>query len=153
MGRFTDASGSMHGFLKVGATYTPLDVPGAVSTIALGINAHGTIVGQYQDTAGTFHGFVTVSTALTLQHHLPATGYVVDPPSVSPQADTVSASALEWRGRLPFSTPTPQSFQFTGQVPNIAPGEVREVSLGTDVVVTFTKTDGKPVTTTVSLPL
>jgi hypothetical protein len=38
-------------------TYTTFDVPGAVSTIASGINARGVIVGTYIDAGGRRHGF------------------------------------------------------------------------------------------------
>ena len=38
-------------------TYTTFDVPGAVSTIASGINASGDIVGTYIDAGGQRHGF------------------------------------------------------------------------------------------------
>jgi probable HAF family extracellular repeat protein len=39
-------------------TYTQIDVPGAVSTLATGINAAGDIVGAYDDASGVSHGFL-----------------------------------------------------------------------------------------------
>jgi probable HAF family extracellular repeat protein len=42
----------------VGLTFTRIDVPGAVSTEAFGINDYGQIVGYYRDATGTVHGYV-----------------------------------------------------------------------------------------------
>jgi uncharacterized membrane protein len=39
-------------------TFTTIDVPGAISTNALGINPRGDIVGGYGDTSINFHGFL-----------------------------------------------------------------------------------------------
>jgi len=47
----------IHGFLYSGGTFTPIDVPGAFSTAAEGINNNGQIVGSYRDSVGT-HGFL-----------------------------------------------------------------------------------------------
>jgi probable HAF family extracellular repeat protein len=52
VGWFTDAAGD-HGFLKDGATFTTIDVPGATLTHAFGINAAGQIVGLFGDAADT----------------------------------------------------------------------------------------------------
>jgi hypothetical protein len=46
-----------HGFLDNGGVFTLLDVPGATSTSAIGINNYGTIVGSYTAASKT-HGFV-----------------------------------------------------------------------------------------------
>ena len=40
--------------------FITIDVPGATSTEASGINPEGQIVGNYTDAAGTLHGFVAV---------------------------------------------------------------------------------------------
>jgi probable HAF family extracellular repeat protein len=48
---------AIHGFLYRGGTFTTIDVPGAFSTDADGINNAGQIVGNYRDAAGT-HGFL-----------------------------------------------------------------------------------------------
>jgi probable HAF family extracellular repeat protein len=40
-----------------GLTFTKVDVPGAIRTLAIGINASGDIVGWFQDPAGIIHGF------------------------------------------------------------------------------------------------
>jgi hypothetical protein len=39
-------------------TFTAIDVPGARSTAAFGINPAGQIVGSYLDSSSTGHGFV-----------------------------------------------------------------------------------------------
>jgi len=40
------------------STFTSLDVPGATTTVAQGINADGAVVGAYVDSAGRQHGFL-----------------------------------------------------------------------------------------------
>ena len=64
------ADGSSHGFLYDGASFIPVDVPGATDTAVQGIGG-GRIVGSYVDAAGTTHGFVAAipeptAAALTL---------------------------------------------------------------------------------------
>jgi probable HAF family extracellular repeat protein len=39
-------------------TFTPIEVPGATFTTAIGINAHGQIVGGFRDAGGVIHGFL-----------------------------------------------------------------------------------------------
>jgi probable HAF family extracellular repeat protein len=39
-------------------TFTTIDVPGATLTNAIGINAHGQIVGAFTDAGGAFHSFL-----------------------------------------------------------------------------------------------
>jgi len=39
-------------------TFTTIDVPGAVRTVAIGINASGHIVGRYFSADGAVHGFL-----------------------------------------------------------------------------------------------
>jgi probable HAF family extracellular repeat protein len=55
--RFTDLTGR-HGFLESGGSFTLIDVPGALGTIASGINDLGQIVGAFTDAAGKTHGFL-----------------------------------------------------------------------------------------------
>jgi hypothetical protein len=38
-------------------TFTPIEVPGAMFTTAIGINARGQIVGGFRDAGGVIHGF------------------------------------------------------------------------------------------------
>jgi len=47
-----------HGFLESEGSYTPIDYPSAVGTVAWGINNDGVIAGAYQDNNGRIHGFV-----------------------------------------------------------------------------------------------
>jgi uncharacterized membrane protein len=56
-GPCTGESPDSHGFLLSGGRVTTIDVPGAIRTIAFGINERGDIVGGYTDGAG-FHGFL-----------------------------------------------------------------------------------------------
>ena len=57
VGGYTDNNGMAHGFVATGATFGDIDFPGAVATVATGINAAGQIVGYYASGTG-FHGFV-----------------------------------------------------------------------------------------------
>ena len=41
-----------------GLTFTPIDVPGATFTDAIGINDRGQIVGDFTDAGGTVHGSI-----------------------------------------------------------------------------------------------
>ena len=49
-----------HGFLWAKGQFRSIDVPGAISTVALGINNRGRMVGRYIDSAGNEHGFTAV---------------------------------------------------------------------------------------------
>lgn len=51
------------GFLWQAGVFLPLDVLGAVSTIPLGINDRGQIVGEYIDASGTHFGFIATPVA------------------------------------------------------------------------------------------
>ncbi len=57
--------GNSHGFLMSGGTFTSLDVPGATSTFALGINNSGLIVGGYAVNGQVVHGFLLSGGAFT----------------------------------------------------------------------------------------
>lgn len=65
-GRFADANGLYHGFLRTpGGEFTTFDAPGASSfagggngTLPKSINAHGAITGHYADAQALIHGFV-----------------------------------------------------------------------------------------------
>jgi hypothetical protein len=56
VGEFT-SSGITHGFLLSQDVFSAIDVPGATSTNALGINESGDIVGAYT-TGGVTRGFL-----------------------------------------------------------------------------------------------
>ena len=45
-------------YLLSRGVFTTIAIPGAKSTLAVGINDSGTIVGAYQDSLNYFHGFV-----------------------------------------------------------------------------------------------
>ena len=49
-----------HGFLWAKGEFHSIDVPGANSMVALGINNSGRIVGRFIDPAGNEHGFQAV---------------------------------------------------------------------------------------------
>lgn len=52
------ATAVLHGYLLSGGAYTTIDPPGALFTMAFGINSSDEIVGVYEDATGTFHGFM-----------------------------------------------------------------------------------------------
>jgi probable HAF family extracellular repeat protein len=54
-----------HGFLKDGAVFTTIDVPGADDNVANGINNAGQIVGSFRDAGGVFHSFLKDGTTFT----------------------------------------------------------------------------------------
>jgi hypothetical protein len=65
-GFYTNAAGTTDGFLKVGGKFTDLAVPGASSTMALGVNDHDEVVGTYTVGSGSsavMHGFTWTSRA------------------------------------------------------------------------------------------
>ena len=49
--------GNVHGMLLSGGVFTSMDPPGAVETIAIGVNDAGQIVGVYANSSGA-HGFL-----------------------------------------------------------------------------------------------
>lgn len=61
-GFYIDRNGANHGFLKVGANYTPADFPNTTSSPKvnqlLGFNTHTQSVGFYNDSAGISHGYI-----------------------------------------------------------------------------------------------
>lgn len=70
-GYYIDSSGLPKGFVKDGAKYVTLDVPGSIFTVAFGINNLGVVTGQYLDMSGNYHGYfwsggtyVTVDTTI-----------------------------------------------------------------------------------------
>jgi uncharacterized membrane protein len=65
VGVCTDAAGATDGFLLDQGRVTTLDVPGALSTLALGINNRGQIVGVYSDEA-IGHGFLLQKDTFTV---------------------------------------------------------------------------------------
>jgi uncharacterized membrane protein len=52
-------SSSVHGFLLSEGVYTPIDFPGAIATLAAGVNSSDDVVGVYFDSVGGgIHGFL-----------------------------------------------------------------------------------------------
>ena len=58
VGYYIDSSGTSHGFLYSGGTYTTIDDALGGSTELLGINNAGQVVGYYNDSSSTAHGFL-----------------------------------------------------------------------------------------------
>ena len=79
--------------------------------------------------------------------NLPASGFVVNPTSISPTASTVSSTQVVWTP-TPLTESVPTTFQLTGAIVAIAPGEVRQISTGSSVVATTFAADGTPIQTT-----
>jgi uncharacterized membrane protein len=63
VGTYVGRDGRFHGFVKEGSTFTTIDCPGAVSTIAWGINGNGQIAGNC-DMATQRRGFVANRTPM-----------------------------------------------------------------------------------------
>ena len=62
VGDFVDSAGRLHGYLRVPPqNFTKLDFPGAVSTLATGINNAGGIVGFFDDASGRRLAYVRVN--------------------------------------------------------------------------------------------
>ena len=62
---FYVAGGVTNGFVRIGNTFTTLDVPNAMATSLLGLNNFGEAVGFDIDAGGTMHGIVCNVTTLT----------------------------------------------------------------------------------------
>jgi probable HAF family extracellular repeat protein len=58
VGRFVDATGTTHGFLRDKDGFTTIDVPGALATNPTKLNDRGQIVGISFDAGGIRHGFL-----------------------------------------------------------------------------------------------
>ena len=66
VGRYDNAKGGTHGFLRRNGVFTTIGVPQATFTAARGINARGDIVGRADDAAGHQHGFLLRDGQFTL---------------------------------------------------------------------------------------
>jgi hypothetical protein len=65
-GDYASGDGNSHGFFLSGGTFTEYDVPGAVSTVVLGINDAASFTGGFDpDGSGIFQGYVSVGGTLT----------------------------------------------------------------------------------------
>ena len=94
--------------------------------------------GNAVDIALTFNPNVVQT---QIQDQLPATGYTVDPTSISPGATSTSASGVVWNADVIGGFSASQ-FQLTGTVANMVPGEVRQISTGIIVTETTTTSSG-----------
>jgi uncharacterized membrane protein len=90
-------------------------------------------------------------TPITVNDQLPATGYAIDPSSVVPDG-ALSSSGVVWHGQIPAGSTAPLTFQVTGQVTNLAPGEARPISLGTTVTAVVAGPGGAVVAVPIQLP-
>jgi uncharacterized membrane protein len=90
-------------------------------------------------------------TPITVNDQLPSTGYAIDPSSVVPEG-ALSSSGLVWHGQIPAGSRAPLTFQVTGQVTNLAPGEARPISLGTTVTAVVGGPGGSVVAVPIQLP-
>jgi len=75
-----------HGFKRVNGKYSTIDVPGALSTAALGVNAYGDIVGFCIKSDNTVHGFLWLHTSNTFR--------TLDYPGTGPSPLVVCASKV-----------------------------------------------------------
>ncbi|HWB12842.1 MAG TPA: DUF4214 domain-containing protein [Pirellulales bacterium] len=89
---------------------------------------------------------------VTVTHQLPATGYDVNPTSITPNPSSFSSSDVTWNTTFTPGQPETDQFQLAGQVTNMAPGEVRQISEGTTVTATVTATDGTQIPVSINLP-
>jgi len=58
VGDYSLVGGGSHSFLLSGSTFSTFDFPGSFSTIALGINNSGQVVGYYNLIGGASHNFL-----------------------------------------------------------------------------------------------
>ena len=89
---------------------------------------------------------------VSVQDNLPATGYTVDSTTITPTGATVTPTQIGWLGGLLAGASSPNQFQVTGQVTNLAPGEVRPISTGVTLDAQFTSGNGQQLNTTINLP-
>ena len=104
------------------------------------------------DDVAPLSGLGAISAFLEVQHSLPTSGYTVDPTSITPTPGTTTSTEIDWLGGLLAGSTSTQQFQLSGQVTNMAPGEVRQISTGTSLDVQFTSGSGQQLQATLSLP-
>jgi len=107
---------------------------------------------SFPDDVAPLSSLGAISALLEVQHLLPASGYNVDPTSITPTPGTSTSTEIDWLGGLLSGSSSTQQFQLTGQVTNMSPGETRQVSAGTKLTVQFTSGSGQQLQTTLSLP-
>jgi hypothetical protein len=62
VGVYRDTANRLHGFVREGDDYVTLDVPGATTTRAFGINAGGDVVGAFVDATGRTRAYIASRT-------------------------------------------------------------------------------------------
>lgn len=85
-----DPDDAWQGFIVEGGYFTPIDVPGAVSTQPTGINNFGVAVGGYRDAGGVWHGFIRRADGAVEPLRLPA-AVAVRPYDINDRGDIVGA--------------------------------------------------------------
>jgi probable HAF family extracellular repeat protein len=92
------------GFLLEDGEFTPIAVPNAIGTLALGINERGQIVGVYDDKQGRSHGFVYERGRYrTIDHPKPP----------APTQSQGSPAAARWTSTTRGKSPAPISVRTT----------------------------------------
>jgi hypothetical protein len=109
-------------------------------------------VANYFDDVAPLAGLGSLGTFVQIQHLLPPSGFSVDPSTLNPTPVSTSATEIDWQTSLPSGSTTPQVFTVGGQAANMAPGETRAISLGTNVNAYTLAADGTRVKTTIPLP-
>lgn len=71
--------------------------------------------------------------SVNVRHLLPITGYDVDPSTVSPVPDASSDTEIDWIALRQPGDPQTVQFRFTGDAVDMQPGEVRQLSDGTEI--------------------
>ncbi len=94
-----------------------------------------------------------LSALVTVTHNLPVSGYNVDSTTITPVPTTSSSSQLVWSDEPipPAIDSGPATFQLTGTVTNMVPGEVRQISTGTSVATSIALSTGQQLNTTIDL--
>lgn len=104
------------------------------------------------DDVAPLSGLGSIAALVEVQHLLPPSGYAVDPTSITPTPGSSSSTEIDWLGGLLSGSSSTQQFQLAGQVANMAPGEVRAISQGTNLTVQFTSGSGQQLQDTLTLP-
>jgi hypothetical protein len=65
VGDYATSDGNTHGFFLSGGTFTEYDIPGALSTVVLGINDSGGFTGGFSDDDVIFQAFVSLGGTVT----------------------------------------------------------------------------------------
>ena len=106
---------------------------------------------NYLDDVAPLSGLGATGISLYVEHTLPSAGYTVDSTTITPGASSVTSSEIDWEGSLSLSSTTPDDFELTGTVANMAPGEVRQISDGTTVKAYYTTASGQVLTVPIVL--